>query len=79
MVVLSENLWRGVFHADPEILGKGINLDKKSFTVIGVLPSRFRFPNVAEADQLWIPLPQDPLFGGWMGGAAGTGWLRRRG
>jgi putative ABC transport system permease protein len=66
VVVLSENLWRRVFHSDPAIIGQSINLDKKAFTVVGIVPSRFRFPQVTQSEQLWVPLPQDPLFGGWI-------------
>jgi predicted permease len=73
-VVLSENLWREIFHADPAILGQSITLDKKQFTVIGVMPSRFRFPDLSAARQVWIALPQDPLFGEWITRRAGH-WL----
>ncbi|MGC1385427.1 MAG: ABC transporter permease [Candidatus Acidiferrales bacterium] len=74
VVVLSENLWRGVFHGDPNIVGQSINLDKKEFAVVGVMPSRFRFPLLTESDQLWVPLPQDPLFGKWIDRRGGH-WL----
>jgi putative ABC transport system permease protein len=73
-VVLSENLWRDVFKADPAILGQAITLDKKQFTVIGVMPTRFRFPDLLESKQLWVALPQDPLFGSWMARRGGH-WL----
>jgi hypothetical protein len=46
------------------------DVEKRAFTVVGILPAEFRFPlfpAVAEAPQLWVPLPQDPLFGPWMG------------
>src|SRR5262249_13546007 len=62
-VVLGENLWRDVFAADPKVVGSSVNLDKRSYTVVGVVPAAFRFPQISEADQLWIPLAQDPLFG----------------
>ena len=75
VVVLSENLWRSVFHGDPKIIGESINLDKKEFAVVGVMPSRFRFPLLMQSDQLWVPLPQDPLFGGWIDRRGGH-WLR---
>jgi putative ABC transport system permease protein len=75
VVVLSENLWRGRFGADPAILGTSLNLDKRPFTVIGVMPAAFRFPNVTKADQLWIPLVHDPLFGGWIEQRKGH-WLQ---
>jgi len=63
VVVLSENLWRGSFGADPNIIGSSIDLDKRSFTVIGIMPAAFRFPLLTESEQVWIPLVQDPLFG----------------
>jgi predicted permease len=75
VTILSENLWRSTFGADPAIIGKSIDLDKRSFTVVGIMPSRFRFPQVTESEQLWIPLAQDPLFGSWMARRGGH-WLR---
>ena len=75
VVVLSENLWRGAFGGDPKIIGTSINLDKQAFTVIGVAPSAFRFPQIAQADQIWIPLPADPLFGPWIPRRGGH-WLQ---
>jgi predicted permease len=75
VVVLSENLWRGSFGADPKVIGSSINLDKRSFTIVGVMPAVFRFPILTESEQLWIPLVQDPLFGSWMDRRGGH-WLQ---
>jgi predicted permease len=75
VVVLSENLWRGSFAADPKIIGSSIDLDKRAFTIIGIMPAAFRFPALTESEQLWIPLVQDPLFGGWMDRRGGH-WLQ---
>ncbi len=69
VVILSEDLWRGSFGADPNVIGRSINLDKRSFTVVGIMPGTFRFPVLAQ--QLWIPLAQDPLFRSWMERRAG--------
>jgi predicted permease len=69
VVVISENLWRGSLGADLNIIGSAIILDKRSFTVVGVMPAAFifpLFPAVTEAPKVWIPLPQDPLFGPWI-------------
>src|SRR6266849_5407395 len=74
-VILSENLWRGSFGADPNIIGSSINLDKRSFTVIGIMPAAFRFPLVTESERVWIPLVQDPLFGSMIPRRAGH-WLQ---
>jgi putative ABC transport system permease protein len=73
-VVLSEILWRGKFHSDPNIIGSPVTLDKNSFTVIGVMPASFQFPLLQESEQVWIPLVHDPLFGSWIGRRAGH-WL----
>ncbi len=75
VVILSENLWRSTFGADPKIIGSSINLDQRSFTVVGIMPSKFRFPELTESEQLWIPLVQDPLFGSWMKRRGGH-WLK---
>jgi putative ABC transport system permease protein len=75
VVLLSENLWRNFFGADPDLIGSSINLDKRAFTVVGIMPAAFRFPQVTESEQLWIPLAQDPLFGSWMARRGGH-WLR---
>jgi putative ABC transport system permease protein len=74
-VLLSENLWRGSFGADSKVIGSSIELDKRAFTVIGIMPAAFRFPLVTGGRQIWIPLVQDPLFGGFMARNGGH-WLQ---
>jgi len=75
VVILSERLWRTRFAREPHIVGKSINLDQRSFTVVGVMPASFRFPLGAENDDIWIPLVPDPLFGSWIDRSGGH-WLR---
>jgi putative ABC transport system permease protein len=53
-IVLREDLWQNDFAADPNLIGKTISLDGESFTVIGIMPSDFRFPS--QRTQAWIPL-----------------------
>ena len=74
VVILSENLWRGTLEADPKILGSSIILDKRPFTVIGIMPASFRSPFINSKPEVWIPLVQDPLFGSWMARRGGH-WL----
>ncbi len=66
VVVLSERLWRDRFGADPAIVGRSITLEMRPYTVIGVMPASFHTPFLNQANQVWIPLVQDPLFSGWM-------------
>jgi putative ABC transport system permease protein len=61
VALLSEDLWRGRFAADPTIIGSSIDLDKRPFTIIGIIPTAFRTPFNKKQD-VWIPLVQDPVF-----------------
>jgi len=63
VAVLNENLWRSRFGSDPKLIGQSITLDKRSFTVVGILPASFRYPDGAPRQDVWIPVAQDPLFG----------------
>jgi putative ABC transport system permease protein len=48
-VILSNQLWRRTFGADPEVLGRAVRLDDATYTVVGVLPAGFWFPENADA------------------------------
>ena len=50
-VVLGDGLWRRAYGGDPRILGRKIKLMGDPFTVIGVMPAGFDYPN---GSQLWI-------------------------
>jgi putative ABC transport system permease protein len=73
-VVVSEGFWKGPLRGEPGIIGSSINLDKRSYQVIGIMPASFRFPAIQEGQQVWIPLPSDPMFGSWMPRRGGH-WL----
>jgi putative ABC transport system permease protein len=53
-VVLSWPLWKRRFGGDFSILNQTIRLDAKSYTVIGVMPSWFTYPE--QTVQLWTPV-----------------------
>jgi putative ABC transport system permease protein len=58
--VLSHHLWVSRYGGDPAIVGKTLQLDRASYTIVGVMPPPFKFPlpgplvNNRPAD-LWIP------------------------
>ena len=52
MIVLSDQLWRTRFGADPAIVGKPVMLDGVGRTAVGVMPKGFDFPRKAAA---WTP------------------------
>ena len=54
VALLSDGFWRKHFAADPQALGRTINLNGASFTVIGVMPAALDFPS--KEVELWTAL-----------------------
>jgi predicted permease len=72
--VISYALWLNRFHRSPDVLGTTIVLDRKPYTIIGVMPRSFEFPletGHLDQTQLWVPLSltaeelSDQNAGGW--------------
>jgi putative ABC transport system permease protein len=53
VTVLSHAFWQKRFAGDPNIVGKTITLDSKSYQIVGVMPAGVSFPQTAE---LWVPI-----------------------
>ena len=56
VVVLSYRTWQLLFNADPDIVGRIINLNQHPYTVIGVAPPLFQGANTGLRMDLWTPL-----------------------
>lgn len=52
--MLTWSLWKRRFGSDPEIIGRDILLDGRAYTVIGILPSWFSYPD--PETQIWTPI-----------------------
>jgi predicted permease len=52
-VMLTWNLFERRFAGDPSIVGRQVHLDGKPYTVVGVLPKSFTYPDAKV--QVWIP------------------------
>jgi len=53
-VVLSEDVWRASFGADPALVGQRITVDGQSLILVGLMPAGFRFPEWNTV--VWRPL-----------------------
>jgi predicted permease len=82
VVVLSHDLWRTRFGADPALVGRQVTLNGLGFTVVGVAPERFVGTEVGLNRDLWVPLSTEPLLNPQVAGRMETGEgadiLRRR-
>jgi putative ABC transport system permease protein len=57
VVVLSHAFWQRRFGSDAGIIGKPLTFNGESYTVIGVMPQRFDFPD--RKSEMWTPLALD--------------------
>ena len=53
VVLISNNIWQRQFGSDPNVIGQTLVLSGRPRTIIGVMPSGFKFPQRAE---LWVPM-----------------------
>lgn len=58
VALLSYGLWERKFAGDPGVLGKSIGVQARSYTVVGVMPQWFRYPD--SGVDLWLPLSMNP-------------------
>ena len=59
VVVISDALWLNRYHRDPGVVGRSIELDRKAYSIIGVMPRSFEFPLLPgrlNQAQVWVPL-----------------------
>ena len=58
VAMISERLWHRRFGGDPAVLGQTIRLENHPFTVVGIVPSRFRGVDLNWGDPptIWIPI-----------------------
>jgi putative ABC transport system permease protein len=66
VALLGDSFWRNYFSADPDVVGRAINLNGVAFTVIGVMPPALDFPSreveLWTALQLQQPARRGPYF-----------------
>jgi predicted permease len=65
VVVIGHDAWQLRFGGDPDVVGREISLGGVPRTIVGVMPSGFKFPY---DHQFWVPLRENPLmYARWKG------------
>jgi predicted permease len=54
VMLLGEDVWRKLYNADPQIVGKTLTVKGEAYTILGVMPRGFSFP-AGDAMQIWSP------------------------
>jgi len=64
VAVISYALWMERFHSDPNVLGTTVDLDRRPYAIVGVMPRTFEFPldagRLSHRD-LWVPMSLTPV------------------
>ena len=58
-VILTDDFWRQFFGGDPNVLGRSIELDRRLYTVIGVMPPRFQYPIQSDPVSFYVTIAED--------------------
>jgi predicted permease len=67
--LISDGLWRRAFGKQDDIIGKEIQINSQTTTVIGVMPPGYVFPPGSnDPAEVWLPLQFDPANPGNRGG-----------
>ena len=48
VAVIGDALWQNRYHRDPHVLGSAIELNRKTYSIIGVMPRSFEFPSTPD-------------------------------
>jgi putative ABC transport system permease protein len=56
VALLSHNLWQSRFGSKPGVVGEKIGINGENYTVLGIMPDGFQFP---DQDDIWVPLAID--------------------
>ena len=54
VVLLGQDVWRKLYHSDPQIVGKTLTIKERVYTILGVMPRGFSFP-FGDDMQIWSP------------------------
>jgi putative ABC transport system permease protein len=52
VALISHDLWQRLYAGDPDIVGRAVPVNARAVTIIGVMPTRFSFP---ETQDIWLP------------------------
>src|SRR5215467_7003233 len=60
VVVLNYQFWQRHFGGDPHVIGRTLELNHASYTIIGVMPRSFAFHDMVEVGDVYLPASRTP-------------------
>ena len=56
VAIVSERFWRTHLHGNASAIRRQVNLNGRSYSIVGVMPAGFQFPIASDAHDLWVTL-----------------------
>jgi len=56
VAVISYDVWRSRFNSAPDVVGRDVQLNGRTFTIVGVAAESFKGTNLRSALSVWVPL-----------------------
>ena len=60
--MISYRLWQTHFAADPNIVGRTIEINQRPYTIVGVTPAVFQGSQTGVRTDLWVPIMMEAQF-----------------
>ncbi len=58
-VILSHDIWKSRFGGEQSVIGRTVQLDRRPYTIIGVMPAGFQFPIQADPLDFYVTIAED--------------------
>lgn len=65
VLVINERLWRRAFNADPSVIGRTVDLNRHTFTIVGVVPADFSGTMTGVGCEFWAPVSMVKEVANW--------------
>lgn len=78
VAVISHRLWQRRFAGASDVLGRPLTVERRPFTIVGVMPPGFFGPDVGRMTDVMVPFAAEPLIQGQESNLADAGswWLQ---
>jgi macrolide transport system ATP-binding/permease protein len=73
--VISESFWQRTFGADPLVIGRRLQINNQTFTIVGVAAGGFSGTDVGQPTDIWLPMAMQREVGRDLLTEARTNWL----
>ena len=75
VTVISDGFWRRTFGSDPAVLGRDVQINHTTFTIVGVAARDFAGTDVGSPTDIWLPMMMQKEVGRDLLTEAGTNWI----